>query len=515
MFTRAAVTVKRYCFALLCVAVAALRVFGDSSGAPADNGVMNRFALLVGANSGGGDLERLLYAEADAERFAEVLRTVGEFPTRQVRVLRQPDSAALEREFLSVKKKIASAVASGGKTMFLLYYSGHSDGASLLLGGSVYPLRRVKAFLDSCGADLRVGVFDACHSGAMVAFKGGKAAEPFYFRREENARGQVIIAASSVGQAAQESDALGGSVFTHHWLNGLRGSADVIGSRYVTLNDAYGYAYRKTVETSAISGGGVQYPTYNFNIQGDGEIRLTNLNTSKEGILLDKSCEGAFIIHSERGSNVAADFTKQKGTEVFIAQGTGQYKVINTRSGDVLAHDVTVKKGSVEQLSSSMFITRQVSVETRRKGDVPRRAEYPQRKGFGYGVGGGVIASYPVEGNGQAMLNVAGVYNAASDLQIFANARAMPFGRQASADVGVNLYWESGDYSVYTGAGPSILYDYAMKEKRSEYAIRAQVGFAAAKSEKIDIHAQIPIILLLSGDNSIRSGLEVMFLFWR
>jgi hypothetical protein len=180
----------------------------------------------------------------------------------------------------------------------------------------------------------------------------------------------------------------------------------------------------------------------------------------------------------------------------------------------VLALDVTVKKGSVERLSSSMFTVRQVSVEARRKGGVPRRAEYPQRKGFGYGVGVGVIAAYPVEGDGQAVLNVAGVYNVASDLQIFANARAMPFGRQASADFGVNLYWESGDYSVYTGAGPNILYDYAMKEK-PEYAIRAQLGFVAEFREKIDIHAQIPIILLLSGDNSVRGGLEVMFLFWK
>jgi len=494
--------------------VMALSAFGASSGED-DNLVMNRFALLIGANNGGADLDRLLYAESDADRFAEVLRTVGEFPARQVRALRQPDSAALEREFLSVKRAVASASAGGGKTMFLFYYSGHSDGASLLLGGSAYPMRRVKAFLDSCGADLRVGVFDACHSGAMVAFKGGKAAEPFYFRREDNARGQAIIAASSIGQTAQESDALGGSVFTHHWLNGLRGSADASGSRYVTLNDAYSYAYRKTVETSAMSGGGVQYPSYNFNIQGDGEIRLTNLNTSKEGILLDKSCEGAFIIHGGRGSNIVADFTKEKGTEVFIAQGAGRYRVVNTREGGASAVDVTVRRGFAERLHGGMFGVRQVSMDTRGKGGEARRAsEVQPRLGFGYGVGGGVIASYPVEGNGQAMFSVAGVYNAASDVQIFANARSMPFGRQASADCGINLYWEASDFSFYAGAGPNILYDYAKENGRAGYAIRTHIGFSGAKSEKVDILAQIPVILSISGSNQIKIGLEVMFLFW-
>ena len=506
MFTRAAVTVRTRCLTL-CVTAAALCAFGD-------NPVMSRFALLVGANSGGGGLERLLYAEADAERFAGVLRTVGEFPPRQVRVLRQPDSAALEREFLSVKKTIASAVANGGKTMFLFYFSGHSDGASLLLGGSAYPLRGVKAFLDSCGADLRVGVFDACHSGAMVSLKGGTAAEPFYFRREDNARGQVIIAASSVGQAAQESDALGGSVFTVHWLNGLMGSADVSGTRYVTLNDAYGYAYRKTVETSALSGGGVQYPSYNFNIQGDGEIWLTNLNTSKEGILLDNSCEGVFIVHSERNYNVVADFSKQKGTEVFIALGAGRCRVINTRAGEARALDVTVRKGAVERLSGAMFAVRQAAAEARRKGGSAGRAEYPRREGFGYGAGAGVAVAYPVEGDGQAAFSAAAVYNIVSDLQIFANARSMPFGRLASADCGVNLYWEAGDFSLYTGAGPGVIYDYTVKSNGPEYVIRAQLGFAAAKSEKIDVQAQIPIILSLSDGSRVRSGLEVSFLFW-
>jgi len=491
------------------LAVMAFCAFGDNQG-------VNRFALLIGANNGGDGLERLLYAEADAERFAEVLRTVGEFPARQVRVLRQPDSAALEREFLSVKKAVAAVPADGGKTIFLLYYSGHSDGASFLLGGSAYPLRGVKAFLDSCGADLRVGVFDACHSGAMVAFKGGKAAEPFYFRREDNARGQALIAAASVGQAAQESDALGGSVFTHHWLNGLRGSADASGSRYVTLNDAYNYAYRKTVETSAMAGGGVQYPSYNFNIQGDGEIRLTNLNTSKEGVLFDKSCEGVFIVHSERGSTVAADFSKQKGTEVFIALGAGRYRVINIRGSDALTLDVTVRKGVVERLPEGMLGARQASADMRRKGGGERRAEYPQREGFGYGVGFGVIASYPVEKDGQGAFSLAGVYNVASDLQIFAAAHSMPFGRQASADCGVNLYWEAGDFSVYAGAGPNVLYDYTEKAGNIEYAIRTHIGFAAEFRRKTDIHARIPVIVSLSksGNNSVKSGLEVMFLFW-
>jgi hypothetical protein len=351
----------------------------------------------------------------------------------------------------------------------------------------------------------------------VAALKGGKAAEPFYFSRGGNTSGQVIIASSSARQASQESEVLRGGVFTHHWLNGLRGSADPSGSRYVTLHDAYRYAYRKTVESSALTGGGVQYPSYNFNIQGDGDIRLTNLNKTNEGFVFDKSCEGSFIIYGGRGAGIAADFSKQKGTEVFIAAPSGRYRIINTRAGDVMTLDIAVNPGAAERITDGRFDNRVAAMQMRPKG-AAKPFENVRRTGFGIGGAAGIAASYPLEEDARPMLALAGAYNIQPDLQMFANARILP-GRYLSADLGINLFWEADDYKVYVGAGPAMTYDYRSKslsgDKRISYAVRTQIGFSAIKNEKVDIQALLPIILSVSGDNSVKTGLEIMFLYWR
>ena len=51
----------------------------------------------------------------------------------------------------------------------------------------------------------------------------------------DDVRGTAFIASTAVGEAAQESQALGGSFFTHHLETGLRGAADADGDGLVTL----------------------------------------------------------------------------------------------------------------------------------------------------------------------------------------------------------------------------------------------------------------------------------------
>ena len=51
---------------------------------------MQRFALVIGANAGGGDRPKLQYAVSDAERFARVMVDLGGVPPANEIVLRQP-----------------------------------------------------------------------------------------------------------------------------------------------------------------------------------------------------------------------------------------------------------------------------------------------------------------------------------------------------------------------------------------------------------------------------------------
>jgi hypothetical protein len=216
-------------------------------------------------------------------------------------------------------------------------------------------------------------------------------------------------------------------------------------------------------------------------------------------------------------SDLAADFSKQGGTEVFIAAMPGRYRVINTRGGETLAFDAVVRPGASERVAGAMFGSRVAAAMPARAKGVSQAFDNARRAGFGYGGGLGISASYPVEEDARLAVALSGAYFAQPDLQIFANIRSLPFGGRLSADAGVNFFWEAEDFKAYVGAGPQILYDYRLgpSEKRARYAARAQAGFAAAVGENIDIQAQIPVILSVSGDNSIKSGLEVAFLFWR
>ena len=275
-----------------------------------------RYALLVGCNDGGSEVEQLQWAEADAGRFAGLLEALGGFDQSATVTLLHPDSAALDKELRLAGSRLRSS-KSPENDLFLLYYSGHADGLDMLLGTTRYPLKKVQGYLDSFPAGIRIGIFDACQSGAVTAYKGGKRAEPFYLTNPQKIKGQVIIASTAANERAQESGSLKGSIFSFYWLSGLRGSADVSGDRRVTLDEAYHYAYRKTVETSTLTGGEAQHPMYRFNIHGEGDITLTDLAAGSGGIRFDRSCEGKFLVLSDSYTDIFADFSKKK-KKVFL-----------------------------------------------------------------------------------------------------------------------------------------------------------------------------------------------------
>ena len=84
------------------------------------------------------------------------------------------------------------------------------------------------------------------------------------------------IFGASLGEPAQESVELGGSVFTHYLVSGLRGEADRDGDGRVTLTELYAYAYRKTVLRTGTADT-LQHPAIQLELSGAGEIVLARL----------------------------------------------------------------------------------------------------------------------------------------------------------------------------------------------------------------------------------------------
>ncbi|MFP4680710.1 MAG: caspase domain-containing protein [Chitinispirillaceae bacterium] len=478
-----------------------------------------RHAVLVGCNKGGHDLENLRYAEKDAKRFGSVLRKTGDFPSGQVKVLLHPDREAFWKEMKRVSRKVKNE-SDRKNSHFLFYFSGHSDGESLLLGDEKVSLYRVKKFLDSCGAGVRIGIFDACHSGAVIAFKGGRSSGPLYFRQSEKVKGQVIIASAAAHQQAQESETLKGSIFTHHWLNGLNGSADYSGDRHITLHEAYQYAYRKTVETSALTGGGLQHPSYNFNIHGEGDICLTNLSQSRiEGILFDRTSEGTFLILSSDYNDVFADFTKKSGQEFFISLSPGTYRIINARDGDVFTLNKDVRKGGSEYVTHAMLKNRPLVDATRIKGRERKKEKttsevFGQMRDLSFGPGTGVVSRVS-EGSESGLLLTAAVDLALQNsIGMFVNAHLLPLSRSFGLEAGVNASRPVNDFQLYAGAGPGIWYT-GSGNVASEGAlgVRTHVGFSKRVNSILELQAQIPLVLLFAEQGELQTGIEMRFIF--
>ena len=224
-------------FLVLVIAFASLPARAWSAGP------LQRYALVVGANSGGAGRPPLRYAVSDAERFARVLVEIGGVDPANAIVLRQPKIRELVDALDAVARKVTdarrAAGATGGRTEVVLYYSGHADDQGLLLGDDRYSYRTLRDRLDQIPADVRIAVLDACSSGAFTRLKGGRARAPFLVDESADMRGHAFLTSSSETEAAQESDRIRASYFTHFLISGFRGAADLSGDGKVTLNEAY------------------------------------------------------------------------------------------------------------------------------------------------------------------------------------------------------------------------------------------------------------------------------------
>jgi hypothetical protein len=245
---------------------------------------------------------------------------------------------------------------SGSKgDLFLFYYSGHAEAACFKMGNTEFPLDSFKQELSSIPADIRIGIFDACQSGSFTRTKGGRLDEPFLFREDEKTKGQVLLSSSSIDENAQESDALGGSVFTFYFINALRGSADMSGDGRVTLTEAYHYSYNRTIAGTAGTPGGAQHPSYQFRIQGEGDIVLADLNGSRRGIFFEPELQGAITVVDEKNA-VVADLSKEKGNGVLIALPAGKYRIYAARDMRRYQTAVAVAESKITRVMQQNFI---------------------------------------------------------------------------------------------------------------------------------------------------------------
>ncbi|MGM0558789.1 MAG: caspase family protein [Myxococcota bacterium] len=362
------------CILLLNVAMVWLPAHASAE----EDGEVQRFALVIGANDGGDSRARLRHAVTDARNFARVLEELGGVQPDRMNVVEQPSPAGLEAHLDKVAEKLTAAQEESRRVEFVLYYSGHSDREGLLLGSGKVSYAKLRLSLDALPADVRLVVLDSCASGEVTRTKGGERRKPFLIDESSDVRGVAILASSSADESAQESDAIGASFFTHYLVSGLRGAADVNQDNLVTLNEAYQFTFRETLARTQTTKAGAQHAEYNMDLSGRGDLVLTDLRETAATLVFDTELAGRFYVKAV-GRNLAVEVEKSRGEPLTIALPPGRYLVLR-KHGAYSAAEASVAENQRERLSSSSFASI-AAEEARRRGPAfapaPETSEAP------------------------------------------------------------------------------------------------------------------------------------------
>ncbi len=287
---------------------------------------LRRLALVAGANVATPDRPRLRFAQLDAERFAGVMSRMGGVAGADSLLLREPTRRALLDALAVLHGRVLEARATAERTEVVFYFSGHADDNGLLLGRERVSYSELRQVLGSLPSDVRIAVLDACASGAITRLKGGQLTPAFLSDVSSQVRGHAFLTSSSESEAAQESDQLQGSYFTHALLSGLRGAADASGDGKVTLNEAYQFAFQETLSDTASTEGGAQHPAYDIKMAGTGDVVLTDLRETRAAIVLGPDFDGRFFVRDAAG-NLVAELRKPAGRSVELGVDPGRYEI--------------------------------------------------------------------------------------------------------------------------------------------------------------------------------------------
>jgi hypothetical protein len=296
------------------------------------------YALVVGSNLPGPGQAELRYAEDDARRVAATLAEIGGYAPGAIDVLVRPTPDALRQRLDQLTRRVAADAAAGKQARVLFYYSGHARSTAIDLGPAALPLDELRQRLLAVPATLKIVVLDACQSGAFSRVKGAAPAADFSWssRQHLDASGVAVLASSSGSELSQESELLRGSYFTHHLLVGLRGAGDANGDGAVSIDEAYRYAYHRTlVATSATAVGG-QHVSLEVELKGHGEVPLSFPRPATSSIELPAALAGYTLIQDRQAKAVVAEVQKAKGAPARVAVAPGEYDVI-ARTGEQIA----------------------------------------------------------------------------------------------------------------------------------------------------------------------------------
>ncbi len=347
-----------------------------------------RLLLSIGSNYGAPDEPVLQFAEADAERVRDVFVELGQVEKSRATLVLRPTARAVRERLAEIAGRVTELHAQNKKVTLILFASAHGRAGQLHFTGSSLSTDELRALGLATGADLRVLIVDACESGNAMRGKGAQKGQAYALSVQvPAASGEAFISSSGGQELAQEWDTLGGSLFTHHWVTGLRGGADADRDGKVTLTEAYTYAARHTVAQSIDVG---QHPEFDFDVQGGQEVTLTEPKVARTAVSFEDRLEGRFILVRLPEANVVAEVHKVKGRPLKLALPPGRYLVRRTAGFNVALQEIELPYGGSAVVEARAFVVRDFSEVAMKGGHLEFR---PHAVGLSAGV-----MSAPIEG---------------------------------------------------------------------------------------------------------------------
>lgn len=335
---------------LLCILILAASAVSLSGAEPA----VRRYGLFVGANDGGRGRVLLRYAGSDAEMVASTLQRIGGLDSADTILLKNPTGEQIKQGIAAIETRISASKSSGKREEFIFYYSGHSDEEGLLIGEERLEYLELRDRLKEVDADVHIAILDSCSSGVFTRLKGGVRRSPFLFDESTKAAGHAFLTSSSENEAAQESDELGGSFFTHYFLAALSGAADTSRDSRVSLNEAYAFASGETLARTERTLAGPQHPSYDINLTGTGDLVLTDLREGVERIAFSESLDGRVSIR-DGGGRLVLEMRKTAGSPVVIALPPGSYRISLDDGTDLRGATIYLSPGAEITIDQANF----------------------------------------------------------------------------------------------------------------------------------------------------------------
>jgi len=317
---------------------------------------VERYAFIAASNDGGVGRVKLRYAESDALSLANVFEEIGGLENKNKTILLSPTRAQFVESLQKFGEKVGRRATTVKNAQLLFYYSGHSDDQGLLLSDGLVTYKDLRTALDAIPVEVRVAILDSCQSGAFTRLKGGKRQPAFLVDDSKNIKGTVLLAASSENEAAQESDKIGASFFTHYLVSALRGAGDISGDKVVTLNEAYYYAFNETLARTEGSKQGAQHPAYDIQIAGAGDLVLTDVKQTSATLVVPSNIVGRLYVRDPSG-RLVVELNKLVNNEIELALMPGEHQVLLDQEGGLYKQEVMVARDSRVVLASGDFVT--------------------------------------------------------------------------------------------------------------------------------------------------------------